>query len=253
MIDRHNRILKTIELLRTVSVAELKEKLKVSEVTIRKDLTILEDQGLIIRTHGGARMAQDPGSLRTLTIREKENTEYKRAIARKASELVSDGETVFIDSGSTCMAIARELKNRTLRVITNALSILNILAGSETITLHSIGGSYRREAGSFIGPLSLTNLNEYQIETCFVGATGFTQRGIFSSQNIAEGQVKKQILLSSARKIIAADSTKAGKQAFSVFARPGEVDILITDYDLKNQDFIESFLKTGIELIIAEK
>ena len=155
--ERHNRIIKTIELLRTVSVGELKDRLDVSEVTVRKDLSFLEDEGLIIRTHGGARLAQDVNRMRTLALREGENLDLKRRIARRAAGLVRDGDTVYLDSGSTCQALAEELRDgsRSLRIITNALAIMNILEDAEGISLYTIGGSYRREAGSFVGPLSL--------------------------------------------------------------------------------------------------
>ena len=252
LIARHSRILKTVELLRTVSVQELKERLEVSEVTIRKDLNFLEDKGLILRTHGGARLAQDSNRMRTLSIRERENPELKRIIARKAASLIAEGDTVYIDSGSTCQALAEELRDgkRSVRVISNALPILNILADSESISLHTIGGSFRREAGSFVGPLSLANLADYQIETGFVGATGFDAEGVFSSQNVIESQLKKQVLLSSKRRVILADSTKADVRAFSVFARPEEVDILITD---SGCSYCTNLRKLGIEVLIAKK
>lgn len=250
LIERHDKILKTVELLRTVSVQELKERMDVSEVTIRKDLTFLEDQGLILRTHGGARLAQDNSRMRTLNIRERENPEIKRIIAGRAALLINEGDTIFLDSGSTCQALAEKLRDdsRSVRVITNALPIMNILANCESISLYTVGGSFRREAGSFVGPLSLANLADYQIETGFIGTTGFSSKGVFSSQNIIESQLKKQVLISSKRRVILADSTKENVQAFSVFARPGEVDILITDTGCT----LTSELKEkGLEVIIA--
>ncbi len=250
LIDRHEKILKTIELLRTVSVQELKEKLDVSEVTIRKDLNFLEDQGLILRTHGGARLAQDANRMRILNVRERENPEKKRIIARRAARIIQEGDTVFLDSGSTCQALAEELRDtgRSVRVITNALPIINILADSEGISLYTIGGSFRREAGSFVGPLSLANLGDYQIETGFVGATGFDIKGVFSSQNVIESQLKSQVLESSKRRVILADSTKADVRAFSIFARPENVDILITDSGCPH---CSSLSDVDIEVIIA--
>jgi predicted transcriptional regulator len=141
LIDRHEKILKAIELLRTVSVQDLKERLEVSEVTIRKDLSFLEDMGLIIRTHGGARMAQDGNRMRNLRIRERENPELKRSIADKAAELIQEGDTVYLDSGSTCQTLAEVIRdsNRSIRIITNALPIMNILAVCESISLYTIG------------------------------------------------------------------------------------------------------------------
>lgn len=252
LIERHEKIIKVIELLRTVSVQDLKERLEVSEVTIRKDLSFLEDRGLILRTHGGARMAQDGNRMRNLRLRERENPELKKSIADKAAELIQEGDTVYLDSGSTCQTLAEVLRdgNRAVRIITNALPIMNILADCDGISLYTIGGSFRREAGSFVGPLSLANLGDYQIETCFVGATGFNSRGIFSSQNVIESQLKKQVLASSRRRVILADSTKADVQAFSVFARPGDVDVLITD---TNCTYRTELKETGMEVIVAEK
>ena len=250
--ERHAKILKTIELLRTVSVQELKERLDVSEVTVRKDLTFLEDQGLILRTHGGARLAQDANRMRSLNVRERENPRAKRAIARRAARLIEEGDTVYLDSGSTCQALAEELRDdgRSVRVITNALPIMNILAGAEGVSLYTIGGSFRREAGSFVGPLSLANLKDYQIQTGFVGATGFNALGIFSSQNVVESRLKQAVLDSSGRRVILADSTKADVQAFSVFARTEDVDILITDAGCPHCTALKD---AGLEVIIADE
>ena len=250
LIERHNKILKTLERLRTVSVQELKDRLDVSEVTVRKDLSFLEDEGLIIRTHGGARLAQDANRMRTLSLRERENPELKRAIARRAAQLIEEGDTVYLDSGSTCQALAEEIRDarRSVRVITNALPIMNILAPAESVVLFTIGGSFRREAGSFVGPLSLANLSDYQIETGFVGTTGFDGKGVFSSQNVIESQLKKAVLAASKRRIVLADATKADVRAFSVFARPGDVDILITDAGCS---FCARLREAGLEVIIA--
>lgn len=249
--DRHDKILKIVELLRTVSVQELKDRLDVSDVTIRKDLSYLEDQGMILRTHGGARLAQDVNRMRNLATRERDNPGLKRAIANKAASLIQEGDTVYLDSGSTCQALAENLRDqrRSVRIVTNALPIMNIVADCPNITLFSIGGSFRREAGSFVGPLAVANLDDFQIETGFVGATGFNSRGVFSSQNVIEGQLKKQVLRSSRRRVVLADSTKADVQAFSVFARPGDADVLITD---QGCPFCNELREAGLEVIIVE-
>ena len=251
MIDRHTKIVKTVELLRAVSVQNLKERLNVSEVTIRKDLQFLEDQGLILRTHGGARIAQDAGRLLPLQVRERENPELKRRIAERAAQLVREDESVFLDSGSTCRALARTLRDthRSIRVITVSLEIMNILAECVSVGLYALGGSFRREAGAFVGPSSLINLPNYHIDICFIGTRGFTPAGVFSSQNVIEGQLKKEILARSARRAILADSTKAGVTAFSVFARPENVDILITDAD---GPFRAPLTAAGIEVLTAQ-
>ncbi len=243
---RHEEILKTLRRMRSVSVQELTVKLKVSEVTIRKDLTILEEMGYIFRSHGRASLAEDNNTLRTLSTRKSINTDNKRKLAVKAKTLIRDDDTIYIDSGSTCRLLAEEIKDMSLRVITNSLDVMNILAEIPGISLVSLGGNYRKEAGSFLGPIPIESLKNFQIETCFLGATGILERGIFSAQNIMESQLKQQVLSVSKRRVILADSTKFGVTAFSVFARAGDIDILITNEDFNKP---EDLVKQGIEIV----
>jgi DeoR/GlpR family transcriptional regulator of sugar metabolism len=245
---RHEKILKILSLLREISVPDLSDRLAVSEVTIRKDLTALEDMGCLIRTHGGAMIAEDFRLIKTIDIRQRENLNAKRAIATKAKELISNGDTVYLDSGSTCLMIAREIRDMNLHVVTNSIDLMAELSGAQNILLHSLGGSYRKESGSFIGPSAVRSLEEFQFSICFLGATGFSAQGIFSSQNIIESEMKKQALLNSTRKVIVADSSKFGINAFSIFARPMDIDILVTDISFTES---EALAEHDIETIKA--
>ncbi|TVR52595.1 MAG: DeoR/GlpR transcriptional regulator [Spirochaetaceae bacterium] len=220
-----------------------------SEVTIRKDLSILEEMGCLIRTRGGAQMAEDTRLLRPIETRQAERLAQKRAIARKARTLIAEGETIYIDAGSACLCLAREIRDMNLRVVTNSIDVMVELANRPAISLFSLGGSYRKEAGSFIGPIASEALKSFQIETCFLGTTGLSRRGVFSAQNIIESQLKQAVLSSSARRIVLADSSKYGRDAFSVFARAGDVDILVTDDEFEDAKNLNSF---GIEVVIGE-
>ena len=235
-LPRHEEILKILTRLRSISVQELTSRLNVSEVTIRKDLSTLEEMGFIIRSHGRASLAEDSRTLRTLSTRKSINIEEKRRIAAKARTLIKEGDTIYLDTGSTCRYLAEEIRHMSLRVITNAIDVMNILAEEPGISLVSLGGSYRKEAGSFLGPVPIEALKSFQIETCFIGATGVLSRGVFSSQNIMESQLKQQVLAVSGRKIVLADSTKFGRSAFSVFARTSDIDILINDSTYKDSE-----------------
>ena len=247
-IPRHEEILEILTKLRTATVPELTSRLGVSEVTIRKDLTLLEEMGFVIRSHGSARLAEDTRALSTITTRKKTNLEEKLKIGMKARTLIREGDTVYLDSGSTCLALAESIKDMSLRVITNSIDVMNVLIEEPGISLVSLGGNYRKEAGSFLGPLPIEALKNFQIETCFIGTTGFISRGIFSAQNILESQLKSQVIQVSKRRVILSDSSKYGKTAFSVFARANDVDVLITDNNLKDP---EELLKLGIEILIA--
>lgn len=247
-IPRHEEILKILTRLRSISVQDLTNRLKVSEVTIRKDLNTLEEMGFILRSHGKASLAEDSRTLSTLSTRKTINTHEKKRIAQRASSLIKDGDTIYVDAGSTCRYLAESIRDYSIRVITNSLDVMNVLSEEPGISLVSLGGNYRKEAGSFLGPLPIETLKNFQIETCFLGATGILSRGIFSSQNILESQLKQQVLQVSERRIVIADSTKFGRSAFSVFARSTEIDILITDSNFRNP---EDLTKLGMEVILA--
>jgi DeoR/GlpR family transcriptional regulator of sugar metabolism len=243
-IPRHDEILNIISRLRNVSVQELTERLNVSEVTIRKDLTFLEEMGSVLRTHGGAKLAEDRALLRNLRTRMQEHQQAKRAVAKRARELVDEGDTIYIDSGSTCYCLAEWIKGMTLRVLTNSIDVMAALADDPAVSLFSIGGSYRKEAGSFLGPIAEENVRRFQIETCFIGATGISEDGAMASQNVFESQLKRQVMEISQRKVILADSSKYLTGAFSVFARADEIDLLITDVGLDGEADL-----SGLEII----
>ncbi len=245
---RHEDILKILSRLRSVSVNELTERLNVSEVTIRKDLSTLEEMGLLLRTRGGAEQAEDKEYTRKLNVRRREHIEEKMAIVRRAAGLVREDDTIFLDSGSTCMLLAEELKKMSLRVVTNSLDVMTTLSDVPGITLISLGGNYRKDAGSFIGPTAETNLRGFQLELGFIGTTGFSREGLFSAQNVIESNLKSQVLGVSKRRIILADASKYEKTTFSVFARPENVDVLITDSGFSDTEHFQSL---GIEVLFG--
>lgn len=249
-IPRHDEILKLIARLRTVTVQELTERLAVSEVTIRKDLTLLEEMGSIVRTRGGARLAEDRAQLRNIQMRREEHRDEKQKIAERAREFIREDDTIYLDSGSTCLLIAQRLSEMSLRIVTNSLDVMTLLADAPGISLFSVGGSYRKEAGSFIGPMAVKGLGTFQIETAFVGATGFAASGLFSSQNIIESELKAKALQIAKRRVIVADASKFGRDAFSVFARASDVDILITD---RLAPGMEALQELGLEVLTGKE
>ena len=218
--ERHTEILHIVQRLKSVSVQTLTERLGVSEVTIRKDLSLLEEQGRLSRTHGGAVLSQDTERLRTIPVRRRENTGLKQAIAARARELVREDDTIYLDAGSSCAALAREIRLMSLRVVTNSIDVMLELADAPHVALVALGGSFRAEAGSFIGPLAVQALRNFQIETCFLGTTGISAEGRFSSQNIIEAQLKASAIECSRRCVVLADHTKYAVSALASLPRP---------------------------------
>jgi DeoR/GlpR family transcriptional regulator of sugar metabolism len=246
---RHQEILKILANRGKLGVRELTSRLNVSEVTIRKDLSLLEEMGFLVRTRGGAGPAADKELLRPITVRRKEHLDRKTAIAERAREFIREGDTIYLDSGSTATALASLCTDMSLRVVTNSVDIVLALSEAEGVAVYCIGGSYRKDAGSFIGPMALEALKNFHVETCFIGATGFSSEGLFSSQNILESEVKRQAMRVSKRRVLMVDSSKYGSSAFSVFARPEDVTILITDSDFPEADRIRGL---GIDVLLAE-
>jgi len=243
---RQEQILSLLQNLRQISVADLTERLGVSQVTIRKDLSLLEEKGLVLRSHGGARLAQSRTPMPNLNTRLTQNQEEKERIVAKARELIQSGDSLCIDAGATNLLLASLLGGMPLRVVTNSLDVLNALSLEESITLISTGGTLRRGAGSFIGPSAVETVKQYLFDIAFIGATSFTADGYFLTQNALEGELKRSVLDSARRRVILAESSKLGARAFSRFAGPDQVDVLITD---KGFTQAEALQELGIEVI----
>jgi DeoR/GlpR family transcriptional regulator of sugar metabolism len=233
---RWDEIRRILENRQQTSVAELARLLGVSEVTIRKDLGRLEGQGILLRTHGGACLAEDTAAVVGFTEKSTQWQREKDLIARKALELVEDGQSILLDSGTTCLGLARLLKTREIQVITNSLPVAGLLAESEAVQLILLGGSYRAVTGAIIGQSALDQLRQYNLDIAFVGASGATALGGFSCQNLHEAHLKKMMLNQAARRIIVMDSHKFGANKFSAFAAYGEVQTLISDDGLDELD-----------------
>jgi DeoR/GlpR family transcriptional regulator of sugar metabolism len=243
---RLENILSLLQKMRQVSVQEFTERLKVSQVTIRKDLNYLEEQGLIVRSHGAARLTQDINKMPNVSTRKESNAQAKGCIAQRALELIQPGDSICLDAGSTNLLLAQKLQHIPLRVTTNSLDILQCLQANPDISLTALGGSLRREAGSFIGPIAETAVASLHFDVAFIGATAFTAQGVFLSQNMVEGQLKSAMLESAKRRVILADSSKFNASAFAAFAHYQQVDILICEGPFHGIDNLRSL---GIEVI----
>lgn len=231
-------------------VRELAERLNVSEVTVRKDLGMLEEMGYLRRSHGGAVLAEASENRELLTERMVARIREKELIARRAAKLIVPGETVFIDSGTTCGALAREVQKMALRVVTNSLTVMNLLANAEGIALHTLGGAYRHEADSFIGPIAEAALERLNIDTAFMGTSGVGVDGTLASQNTIEAQLKGRIIARASRSVVLFDRSKLGKTPFAVFAGPSDLGALVTDAPAES---LEPFAAAGVEILSVYK
>jgi DeoR family fructose operon transcriptional repressor len=228
-VERQSHIAELITRRSAVTVSELCERFSVSDMTIRRDLQRLEQEGVLIRTHGGAvaRMLEQDAAY---GIREQAQRKEKEDIARAAAELVRPDETVFLDAGTTTAHLARHLHGKAgLTVITNSLYVLRELGGEPQITLIATGGTVRQSTLSFVGSWAEDMISHFHADRLFLAATAVDlDRGLFNS-NVYEVGVKQQMIRSSREVILLADHTKFGKQSTAKIADLDAVHRVITD------------------------
>ena len=212
------------------SVGELSQALNVSEVTVRKDLDLLESQGLLSRFHGGAVVSGRGRLERFFAAREQEHLEEKRRIAQAAAALIQSGQRIFLDASTTALQVTRLIKDREeLTVVTNGLYTaleLNFCLGITTIV---VGGIMRRRSSSLAGGLNDDLLHRLRVDIGFFGARGVTGRDGLMESEIDEAQLKRQMASAAGRVVGLVDSSKFGVMSFTAFALPRELDRVITD------------------------
>jgi DeoR/GlpR family transcriptional regulator of sugar metabolism len=228
--ERRRQVLRFVQAHDGAAVTELAARFGVSESTIRRDLQRLGQREAVLRTHGGALpAAPEPPILQ----RKGEQSEAKQCIGRAAADLISDGETVFIGSGTTAWEITQHLAGKKdLTVITNALNVACTLAAHPHMSLIVIGGLLRRSELSMLGHLSDLVLRELHAQKAFVGVRAISvQRGL-TNDYLMETLTDRLILQMASQVIIVADHTKFGKVSTVLLAPLTEVDMIITDAGL---------------------
>ncbi len=228
--ERQEKIAALIATRGRIHLDELASVFEVSQPTLRKDLSILERQGLVKRTHGGAISTRAPAE-RDLMSRFVQNAEAKRMIGRACSDLVEEGESVFIDCGTTTHHVAQQLATRGLHltVLTNSPSVSEYFADVGGITHILLGGQLRRKSGGVSGPLALEIVNQFAIATAFIGASGITDEAI-SVADYNEAQLKAAIIKRAQQVIVPMDRSKVGVTDFAKVCEPRDIDIIVTDF-----------------------
>jgi Transcriptional regulators of sugar metabolism len=227
-------------------VIDLARELAVSEVTVRQDLDIMEKQGLLSRTHGGAILIAKSGFERSFQLEETAFRDEKARIGRAAAELVSDGETIILDVGTTVTEVARNLRMRKgLTVVTNALNIAMLLEDFPEITVLVSGGTLRAKQHSLVNPFGRFILERIRVDSAFIGVNGIEAQYGATNANIAEAEMKALFIKAARRRILVADSGKIGNVALAKVAALQEIDLLITD-DAADPDEIARLQEKGL-------
>lgn len=229
-VERRQAILHSLDRSGRVEVSGLSQELGVSEVTIRSDLQVLSDIGLLVRTHGGA--VPTGGGLQelSLALRSHQQVQEKAHIAAVAADLVSDGDAVALDASSTALAIARLLKSRRyLTIITNGLATAEELLDAPHVRVVLTGGVLRHEAASLVGLGCLDTLAQYNLQIGFFGAHGIGLPEGLTDVSAEEAEVKRAFLARCRKVVAVLDATKWGRVGLASFAAPQQISQIITD------------------------
>lgn len=253
--QRHRLILEALDAEGRVDVAELSRKLKVSEMTTRRDLLELEQAGALRRVHGGAIRLLGRAFEPAYRARAEMAVDAKRAIARTAAEYVSDGDAITLDVGSTVLSMVDELVGRNnLTIVTSNLrvawAVANNHALEQSVRLIISGGVVRAEELNMTGSWALSNYRQTRVDKAFIGVGGVNVKAGATDYNLEDAQLKR-VLVDSARQVIAlADSSKLGLETFAQVAELAKIDVLITDSDA-DTDLLDELRATGLDVRVA--
>ena len=249
--ERQRAILDLLRRDGRVLVVDLARQFRTSEVTIRKDLEILQVKGEIHRAHGGALPARH-GALEDPSLREKEKLHRKEKlqIALAAARMVSEGQVVVLDSGTTTTAIARALRNfHNLTVVTNAVNIAAELSGS-VLEVILTGGSLRKNSFSLVGPLAEETLHKLHADILFLGVDGIDVQYGLSTPNLLEAKVNRAMIPISKVAVAVCDSSKFGKRSLSLIAATSSLQHVITDAGIPKTD-LNALKKSGVQVTVV--
>ena len=264
--DRRDQLALTVAERGFLRVGEASTLLGVSEVTIRGDLTALEQAGLLVRVHGGAMprtaSASDsaPSAEPTLEQAQALASETKTAIGVAAAALVSPGQSVILDVGSTALAVAHALVARTdlvdVTVITNGLSIaLALEPALPRFTVVVTGGTLRPLQHSLVNPSASAFFDSVHADIAFIGCNGIDAEHGVTNINFPEAEVKHRMVQSSARRVLIADASKLGQTHFGVIGPVDEFQVLVTGGIVgveSSARLLSTLAERGIDVIVAD-
>jgi DeoR/GlpR family transcriptional regulator of sugar metabolism len=250
--ERLDQILALLQAEGRVSVIELGERFGVSAVTIRNDLATLEQQGHLLRTHGGAMLRPDLSTEPlAFALRKDLHQAEKERIGRAAAALVRDGESIALDASTTAWQIARHLKDRQeLTVVTNGLFTALEFLNSPGVTVVMPGGSLRVASASLVGNHGACILDRYHVQKGFFGAGGFTLEEGLTDTNQYEVELKQHMVERSKEVIAVVDSSKWGQVTFAALVSVGQLDRVITD-DGAPPEMVTALRERGTEVTLV--
>ncbi|MCK0130037.1 DeoR/GlpR family DNA-binding transcription regulator [Flavobacteriaceae bacterium F08102] len=250
-MERHQLILEKLQKEKFITVAELCTFFNVSAVTIRKDLNLLEEKGLLFRTHGGASLENPYINERAVNEKEKISVEEKNGIAQAAAQLIVSNDSILLASGTTVQALTKFIQPKEkLTVITSSLHVVLHLLPFTNIDLLQLGGYVRHNSASVVGDYAQQILANVSCSKLFLGVDGIDLNYGLSTTNLAEAQLNQKMLSSAQKIIVLADSSKFGKKSFAKICNLNQIDEIITDCGIANS-MVKQLQAEGIKVRIV--
>ncbi|HTR28702.1 MAG TPA: DeoR/GlpR family DNA-binding transcription regulator [Puia sp.] len=242
---RKQAILHQLATAGEADIKELASALRVSNITIRRDLNQLAADGLLRRTHGGAMKVAPPNPPYPFANKAAVNVKAKEAIARLAAAAIQDGDIVFLDCGSTVFHLCPFIRNKYIRVITNSLPIVHALEDSR-VSLNLIGGEFDPERQAVHGKMAEYHIAKYRANKAFLGVDGISPKGLFANSE-KEATLTMALIGQSAANWLLCDSSKIGRETYWQFASLRLIGTVITDAPVSMCTFLE---KEGITVVM---
>lgn len=246
--DRTSLILELLVKEKKLEVCELAEHLGVSQVTVRKDLDLMEEQGLITREHGYAVLSSTDDIKGRLAW----HYEEKRKIARRAAELVKDGDTIMIESGSCCALLAKALTElrRGVTIITNSAFIADYIRRSSDFEIVLLGGIYQQDAQVMVGPMVRQCAENFWVDRFFIGVDGWSERTGFTNQDQMRAQAVRDMARQADQVIILTESDKFSRHGTVPLNLKDRVKSVITDQKITGTT-VSELTALGIEVLTS--
>jgi DeoR family transcriptional regulator of aga operon len=249
--DRMRTVLSVLQEQEHVSLKALADELGVSAATLRRDLADLDEQGLLVRTHGGAR-ALDSRNEIPVRLRDSHFREAKQRIARRAVEMIPSGPyAVAISGGTTTAEVARALGNRSdLTIVTNALPIAMECAARPRLRVIMTGGVVRLSSFEAVGPLSENTFNAVNVGTAILGTDGISVAGGVTTHDDTEARTNNAMVVNAQHVIVVTDGSKVGRVTLAKMADLSQVDALVTDSNADPAE-LERISAAGVEVHVV--
>lgn len=251
-LERRKLILDKLAKQQRITIKELSTEFNVSEATLRTDLTRMEENGLLKRTHGGAVLSDQPDIETSFTFREQKNRFEKSAIAKKAIGLLSNNQCIMLDASSTALELARLLIDTPIRltVVTNGINTALELNNHPDITVILLGGIVKKGSFSLEGNLGINILSQIHIDIMFTSANGFSIDSGLTDFSMYEVELKKSMINASKKVIALLDHTKMNTNSIASFAPINQIDMIITDEKLP-EGYEEKLRALDVEVLFA--